>query len=56
MSGARQVILSIEIKKELLEKYNKAFKTYYQIKDIQGILEYTCSARNMLEKAILRKH
>ena len=48
MNEVRKVILPIEIKKQLLEKHNKACNTYYQIKDISYILEYLDKNRKII--------
>jgi hypothetical protein len=47
MNKPIKVILSEDIKVELLEKQNKACNTNYKIKDIERILEYNCTVRNI---------
>ena len=48
MSELRNIILSIEIKKELLVKHNKACNTNYELKDISKTVEYKDSKRMIM--------
>jgi len=47
MNIPKQVILPNDVKNELLVKQNKACNTNYKIKDIERILEYNCTVRNI---------
>jgi len=47
MNKPIKVILSEDIKVELLEKQNQACNTFYKISDISYILEYVDHARNI---------